>query len=133
MIHLSKRLFYSIGFFILLGIEIAIATYLETGFIRANLGDFFVVILLYCLLMACSRLSVKTGLLVTLAISFSIEFSQLVNLPQYVPQEYKHAATLLLGSHFSWLDLLMYVLGIVFILWVEIASSPTLISPKKGV
>ena len=133
MIPRSKRSIYSIVFFILLSIEIAIATYLKTGFIRADLGDFLVVILLYCLLMGCSSISVKTGLLVTLAISFIIEFLQLVNLPQYAPQEYKHAATLVFGSHFSWLDLLMYVLGIGFILWVEIVSSPSPLSPKKGI
>lgn len=131
MIPRSKRLLYIIGFFILLGIEIAIATFLKTGFIRANLGDFLVVILLYCLLMSCSNSSVKTGLLLTLAISFIIEFLQLANLPQYVPQEYKHAATLVFGSHFSWLDLLMYVLGIGFILWMEIAKFPTFLLPKK--
>ncbi|RXG13317.1 putative protein DUF2809 [Leeuwenhoekiella aestuarii] len=126
MIPRSKRSNYSIGFVILLSIEIAIATYLKTGFIRANLGDFLVVILLYCLLMGCSSISVKTGLLVTLVISFIIEFLQLVNLPQY-----QHAATLVFGSHFSWLDLLMYVFGIGFILWVEIVSPP--LHPKKGV
>lgn len=129
MILRSKRLLYIIGFVILLGIETAIATYLKTGFIRANLGDLLVVILLYCLLMACSNISVKTGLFVTLAISFLIELLQLVNLPQYIPEEYKNVATLVFGSHFSWLDLLMYVLGIVLVWGIENFKAPLITNP----
>ncbi|HBT09796.1 MULTISPECIES: ribosomal maturation YjgA family protein [Leeuwenhoekiella] len=110
---MPKRAIYFLIFLFLLGVEIAIATYLKTGFIRAYLGDLLVVILLYCLLMSTLKPSVKTGLILTLAIAFAIELLQLVNLTKFFPQEYKQLATLVLGSHFSWLDLLMYVLGIV--------------------
>ena len=110
---MPKRAIYLLIFLFLLGVEIAIATYLKTGFIRAYLGDLLVVILLYCLLMSTLKPSVKTGLILTLAIAFAIELLQLVNLTKFFPQEYKQLATLVLGSHFSWLDLLMYVLGIV--------------------
>lgn len=110
---MPKRAIYFLIFLFLLGVEIAIATYLKTGFIRAYLGDLLVVILLYCLLMSILKPSVKTGLILTLAIAFAIELLQLINLTRFFPQEYKQLATLVLGSHFSWLDLLMYVLGIV--------------------
>ena len=110
---MPKRAIYFLIFLFLLGLEIAIATYLKTGFIRAFRGDLLVVILLYCLLLSILKPSVKTGLLLTLAIAFAIELLQLINLTRFFPQEYKQLATLVLGSHFSWLDLLMYVLGIV--------------------
>ena len=110
---MPKRAIYLLIFLFLLGVEIAIATYLKTGFIRAYLGDLLVVILLYCLLMSILKPSVKTGLILTLAIAFAIELLQLIDLTRFFPQEYKQLATLVLGSHFSWLDLLMYVLGIV--------------------
>ena len=110
---MPKRAIYFLIFLFLLGVEIAIATYLKTGFIRAYLGDLLVVILLYCLLMSILKPSVKTGLILTLAIAFAIELLQLIDLTRFFPQEYKQLATLVLGSHFSWLDLLMYVLGIV--------------------
>ena len=110
---MPKRAIYFLIFLFLLGVEIAIATYLKTGFIRAYLGDLLVVILLYCLLMSTLKPSVKRGLILTLAIAFAIELLQLINLTRFFPQEYKPLATLVLGSHFSWLDLLMYVLGIV--------------------
>ena len=110
---MPKRAIYFLIFLFLLGLEIAIATYLKTGFIRAYLGDLLVVILLYCLLMSILKPSVKRGLILTLAIAFAIELLQLIDLTRFFPQEYKQLATLVLGSHFSWLDLLMYVLGIV--------------------
>ena len=110
---MPKRAINLLIFLFLLGVEIAIATYLKTGFIRAYLGDLLVVILLYCLLMSILKPSVKTGLILTLAIAFAIELLQLIDLTRFFPQEYKPLATLVLGSHFSWLDLLMYVLGIV--------------------
>ena len=109
---MPKRGIYFLLFLLLLGVEIAIANYLKTGFIRAYLGDFLVVILLYCLLMSTLKPSVKTGLVLTLAIAFAIELLQLIDLTRFFPQEYKKLATLILGSQFSWLDLLMYMLGI---------------------
>ena len=109
---MPKRGIYFLLFLLLLGVEIAIASYLKMGFIRAYLGDFLVVILLYCLLMSTLKPSVKTGLVLTLAIAFAIELLQLVDLIRFFSQEYKQLATLILGSQFSWLDLLMYMLGI---------------------
>ncbi|WP_167597612.1 DUF2809 domain-containing protein [Leeuwenhoekiella sp. ZYFB001] len=109
---MPKRGIYFLIFLFLLGVEIAIATYLKTGFIRAYLGDLLVVILLYCLLMSTLKPSVKTGLVLTLAIAFVIELLQLIDLTRFFPQEYKQLAILVLGSQFSWLDLLMYLLGI---------------------
>lgn len=106
-------------FLLLLGVEIAIANYLKTGFIRAYLGDFLVVILLYYLLMSTLKPSVKKGLVLTLAIAFAIELLQLIDLTRFFPQEYKQLAILVLGSHFSWLDLLMYVLGILCVCITE--------------
>ena len=117
---MPKRAIYFLIFLCLLLVEIAIATYLKTGFIRANLGDLIVVIVLYCLLMSTLKPSVKTGLVLTLAIAFTIELLQLIDLTRFFPQEYKQLATLILGSHFSWLDLLMYVLGIVCVWITEI-------------
>ncbi|MFI8380287.1 DUF2809 domain-containing protein [Leeuwenhoekiella sp. NPDC079379] len=119
----NTRLAYALGFSIILIVEIAIATYLKTGFIRANLGDFLVVIFLYCLLMTVINISVKNGLIITLLFSFLIEFLQIINLTRFFPTEYKKWAALVFGSHFSWLDILMYTLGILTIWGFEYARS----------
>lgn len=119
----NTRLAYALGFSIILILEITIATFLKTGFIRANLGDFLVVILLYCLLMTASNISIKNGLIITLVFSFIIEFLQIINLTRFFPTEYKKWAALVFGSHFSWLDLLMYTLGILTIWGIEYVQS----------
>lgn len=115
----AKRRYYVIGFIILFGIEAAIAGYLKGGFIRSYLGDLFAVILIYTLLMACSRFSVKTGLMLTALIALLVEVLQLIDLTQFFEGPYKSVAVLLFGSHFSWLDLLMYALGLLVVYALE--------------
>ena len=115
----AKRRYYVIGFIILLGIEVAIAGYLKGGFIRSYLGDLFAVILIYTLLMSCSRFSVKTGLVLTASIALMVEILQLIDLTQFFEGSYKSVAVLLFGSHFSWLDLLMYALGLLVVYALE--------------
>lgn len=118
----AKRLYYLIAFILLFCVEFAIATYLKGGFIRGYLGDLLVVILVYAGLMTVSNLSVKAGLLTTGIIALSIEVLQLIDLTQYFEGSAKKVATLILGSHFSWLDLLMYTLGILVVWLVERAK-----------
>lgn len=119
MIPRAKRLYYVIGFVILFGVEAAIAMHLKGGFIRSYLGDLLAVILIYTLIMSCSRLSVKTGLVLTASIALLVEVLQLIDLTQFFEGSYKSVAVLLFGSHFSWLDLLMYALGIFVVYGLE--------------
>ena len=119
MIPRAKRLYYLIGFVILFGIEAAIAMYLKGGFIRSYLGDLLAVILIYTLIMSCSRLAVKTGLVLTASIALLVEVLQLIDLTQFFEGTYKSVAIILFGSHFSLLDLLMYALGILVVYGLE--------------
>ncbi|MCC4213904.1 DUF2809 domain-containing protein [Leeuwenhoekiella parthenopeia] len=119
MIPRAKRLYYVIGFVILFGIEAAIAMYLKGGFIRSYLGDLLAVILIYTLIMSCSRLAVKTGLVLTASIALLVEVLQLIDLTQFFEGTYKQVATLVFGSHFSWIDLLMYALGMLAVYRLE--------------
>ena len=123
MIPRAKRLYYVISFAILFGIEAAIAMYLKGGFIRSYLGDLLAVILIYTLIMSCSLLAVKRGLILTASIALLVEVLQLIDLTQFFEGTYKQVATLVFGSHFSWLDLLMYALGILVIYRLEQAKA----------
>ena len=127
-----KRKYYVVGFLILFIVESCIAAFLKSGFIRGNLGDFLVVLLVYCLIMACSHFSVKTGLVSTAVVALVVELLQIIDLTQFFEGTYKSMARLVFGSHFSWLDLLMYALGIVCIGCIEIcSSSPLLLQEQK--
>ena len=115
----KSRIVYFWGFLILLLAETGIAVYLKTGFIRANAGDFLVALLLYCLLMFCTKLPVRTGLISTLLFCFSVEILQIVNLTRFFSEENKWWSVLLFGSHFSGLDLLMYLSGVLTAFLIE--------------
>ena len=115
----AKRRYYVIAFVILFILEAAIAGYLKGGFIRGYLGDLFAVILIYTLLMACSRFSVRTGLVLTASVALLVEVLQLIDLTQFFEGTYRQMAVILFGSTFSWLDLLMYGLGLLLVYLTE--------------
>lgn len=108
----NRRKNYFLGFLGLLVLEIAIARFVNDNFIRPYLGDFLVVILLYCFLMAISRISVFKGLLVVLLFSFAVELFQLINIVKVMQYQPPEVVMIVLGSSFSILDLLAYSLGI---------------------
>lgn len=110
----NNRPVYLLGFFLLLIIEILIARYINDDFIRPYLGDFLVVILIYCFLMSVSRISVRKGLLLVLLFSFTIEFIQLINIVKVLQYQPPKVVMIILGSSFSGWDLLAYSLGILF-------------------
>ncbi len=118
-IRRNSRKNYLAGFLFLLIIEILIAVYVKDDFIRPYLGDFLVVILLYCFIMGISRISVLKGLFIVLIFSFTVEFFQLINIVkvlQYQPPEF---VMIILGSSFSVWDLVAYLLGLLFCLMLE--------------
>ena len=124
--HLKKaaKFKYVVGFMILLLIEILIARFVNDDFIRPYLGDFLVVILLYCFLMAISRISVLKGLIIVLLFSFAVEFFQLINIVKVLQYQPPKVVMIVLGSSFSVWDLLAYSLGIITCYFIEIYRKP---------
>ena len=110
---------YFLGFMFLLIIEILIAKYISDDFIRPYLGDFLVVILLYCFLMAVSRFSILKALILVLLFSFSVEFFQMINIVKVMQYQPPEVVMIILGSSFSVWDLLAYTLGILFCFSLE--------------
>lgn len=128
----SARSTYISGGLILLIIEILIAAFVQDKFIRPYLGDFLVVILLYCFLMAVtSKISVLKALLLVLIFSFTIEFLQLVDIVKVLQYQPPKFVMIVLGSSFSFWDLLAYTLGILFIAVIENYLLPTAEKSKK--
>ncbi len=115
----NKKIYYWFGFIILLTIEIFIASYIKDDFIRPYLGDFLVVILIYCFLMAISQLSVLKGIITVLVFSFAVEFFQLINIVKVLQYQPPKIVMVILGSSFSVWDLLAYSLGLFTCLILE--------------
>lgn len=112
--------FYFIWFLLLFGVEIFIGFFIEGNWIRAYFGDFLVVILLYCLVKSFLNTKISTILFWVLMFSYLVEtlqyfrFVELINL-QHIP-----LANTLIGTSFSWLDMLMYTLGVCFVAIIEL-------------
>lgn len=107
---------------LLLAIEVAIAHYLKDGFIRYTIGDFLVVILMYSFIRSFT--SAPAGILAwaTLAIAYGVELLQWANVLDYLGLRRNPWAALILGTHFSYEDLIAYTLGVLSIYFIDVKT-----------
>lgn len=113
-----KKTYFAL-FLTLLLIEICIAYFLKTGFIRHTFGDFLVVIMLYCFLRSFMNIKPIYLALFVLFVSFLIEFLQLTSFLEWLNLHDNYLAKTILGSTFHVSDLVAYTLGVVTIIIVE--------------
>lgn len=123
--------FYFICTLLLLAIEILIALY-TNNWIRAYFGDFLVVILLHCLILSfvkTNKIIVLTGVLL---FSYLVEILQYYKFVEVIGLQKSAIANTLIGTSFSWIDMLMYTLGIFFVAIIEQfnSSSALLLNSK---
>ena len=110
---------YFILFLILFIIEVCIAYFLKSGFIRHTFGDFLVVIMLYCFLKSFMDIQPIPIALTVLFVSFTIEFLQLTSFLEWLNLQDNRLAKTILGSSFDVSDLVAYSLGVLAVLFVE--------------
>jgi hypothetical protein len=99
--------------------EVLIAAFVDDKFIRPYFGDFLVVILIYCLVMAFFRTSAMGAAIGVLFFSFFIELTQYCNLIGRLDLENSKVARAILGWSFSWADLAAYTMGILVVVIIE--------------
>ncbi|MDP5062605.1 MAG: DUF2809 domain-containing protein [Maribacter sp.] len=114
---------YFIYFLVLLGIEILIAVFLKSGFIRHTFGDYLVVILIFYFFKSFVKANDITIGIATLVIAYVIEFLQLTNMLSYFGLEHSKWANLIFGNYFSIQDLLAYTLGVLTVTSLEIKKT----------
>lgn len=111
---------YFITFIVLFVIEVLIALFLKDGFIRFTIGDFIVVMLLYCFFKSFIKTRAIYVAIATVVIAYGIEFLQLTNFVRWgILKDYKWIS-IVLGNHFSIGDLVAYSLGIICVLYIDI-------------
>ncbi|MHA4811457.1 ribosomal maturation YjgA family protein [Flavitalea flava] len=103
----------------LLGLEILIGGFLHDSIIRPYGGDFLVVILLYCFARSFLDLPVIPVALSVLVFSYLVETMQYFNLADRLHLKAHSLARIVLGTSFSWADILSYTLGILLVLMLE--------------
>lgn len=104
---------------LLLITEVLIALYVRDSIIRPYVGDFLVVMLVYCFIRAFLNGLVKSIAIFTLLFAYLVEFAQYLNVLEWLGLEKNRFARVVLGSSFEWIDMLAYTLGVVFILIAE--------------
>ena len=117
MLSFNKN-YFCLAIFIFLA-EIFIAIFVNDDFIRPYIGDVLVVILIYCFIKPFLKLKVLTVALFVLTFSFAIEFLQLLNIVEKLGLQNSKIARTVIGTSFSWIDLLTYIAGAAIILFAE--------------
>jgi DNA integrity scanning protein DisA with diadenylate cyclase activity len=103
--------------------EVIIALYAHDQFIRPYFGDFLVVILLYTAIKSVLNSNhLKTALFV-LIFSYIIEISQYFELYKILHLQNSKLSCTVMGTYFSWTDILAYTLGIFVIILTEMLIS----------
>ncbi len=118
---------FSISYFLLAVFifltEVFIAIYVHDRFIRPFGGDILVVVLIYAFVLAFfdfPRIKTAVGVLL---FAFLIETLQYFDICTRLGLQDQRWARVVIGTSFSWLDLLMYVIGFGMILVGEKISS----------
>ena len=100
-------------------IEVLIALYVHDEIIRPYGGDFLVVILLYCLLKSFIKVKNEIAALIVLIFSYFIETMQYFNIVDRLGLQNSTLAKTIIGTFFTWTDVIAYTMGTLFIIFVE--------------
>jgi len=93
-------------------IEFAIAVFPTTHFIRAYFGDLLVVMLIYCAVKAVVDIEATRLIIAVFIFSVMIETAQYFHLVDILGIKHQ-VLRIIIGTSFSWVDILMYFLGCV--------------------
>jgi hypothetical protein len=92
--------------------EVLIATVLSrVPFVRASLGDYLVVMLIYHFLQGCHTFSPRSLAVGVFLFACLVEGAQYLHLASVLGLRRGSVLAIILGSTFSWSDILMYLLG----------------------
>lgn len=100
-------------------VETMIALFAKDKFIRPILGDYLAVILLFYLFATFLKISKNSIALITLAISYTIEGLQYIQILELLHLDNIKILNILLGTSFSWTDMLAYTLGTLTVLLIH--------------
>ena len=110
---------YFVVALILFLIEVCIALFINDNIIRPYVGDFLVVILLYCFFKSFLNLSVWAVSMAVLLFAYSVEILQYFKIVERLGFQNSGIARTIIGISFEWTDLLAYTLGIGLVLFIE--------------
>lgn len=110
---------YFILFVLVFLAETLIALYVDDAFVRPYFGDVLVVILVYCFVKSFVKIAVLPAAVLVLLFAFAVEALQFMNIVEKLGLQDNAMARTVIGTSFSWHDLLCYALGIFTVLLAE--------------
>lgn len=117
MFRFSPRfLLYTILFFI---IEVLIALYVHDDFIRPYVGDYLVVMLIYCAVRTFIKADTLRIAIGVLLFAYLVEVLQYFRIVDRLGLSGNQLAKTVIGYGFEWLDILAYTLGVITIILAD--------------
>lgn len=102
-------------FVVLFIIEVFIALYSRDSILRSYIGDVLVVILIYCFVKAFFSTPVIPTAISVLVFSYFVETLQYFKIIEVLGLQHSLLAKTVIGTSFSWLDIVSYTAGIVIV------------------
>lgn len=99
--------------------EVLIALFVHDQFIRPYIGDFLVVILIYCFVKSFLNTPVVPTAIGVLLFAYTVELLQYFRIVEVLGLQHSRAARIIIGSAFEWQDMLAYTMGILAVVLVE--------------
>ncbi|MEO6455833.1 MAG: DUF2809 domain-containing protein [Ginsengibacter sp.] len=100
-------------------IEILIAKFAHDRIIRPHVGDFLVVILIYCFIKSFIEAPVLLTALSVLIFSYAVETLQYFNIVSRLGLQKSKVAKIIIGNSFGLIDLIAYTAGIALVVYLE--------------
>jgi len=122
---LSFNFKYFLLAIILFVTEVLIALFVHDNFIRPYVGDYLVVMLVYCAVRSVTKASPLKVAIGVLLFSYTIEALQYFRIVDKLGLSGNTIAKTVIGYGFEWWDLLAYTLGILTILIIERRRIPS--------
>ena len=116
---MSHKILYLILTISLFLVEVGIAIFPTTHFIRNYFGDFLVVMLIYCSIKVVVDSEAKVLAIAVFVFSVMIETAQYFHLADILKIK-NQILRIIIGTSFSWADILMYFLGCVVIYLIDV-------------
>lgn len=116
---LTFNLKYFLLALLLFIIEVLIALYVHDHFVRPYVGDYLVVIFIYCAVRTFVNASTWKIAVAVLLFSYTIEVLQFFRIVDRLGLTGNTIAKIVIGYGFEWWDMLAYTLGIATVLLIE--------------
>lgn len=112
-------------------IEICIALFVKDHFVRPYLGDFLVVILIYCFVRSFFDFPVIKTAMAVLFFSYAVELLQYIEMVKWMGLQHSTFARVIIGTSFAWEDIVAYTAGIMFVILWEMKLMKTKKQPAQ--